>query len=260
MLLQNEVAIVTGGGRGIGRAIALRFAAEGGSVAVSARTRAELDKTAAEIHAAGGRAIAVPADVSREADCHALVHAVQETFGNITILVNNAGILGPVCPVQDISAHEWDEVLAVNLRGAFQMSKLVIPQMYAAKKGCILNVTSIAGKAAFGLNAPYAASKAALAGFTRTLAAEGAVHGVRVNAISPGPVPETLLSQELGKSLAARFGSTPEQVMETALKSILQGRAQTTGEIAAVALFLVSDQASAITGQTVNVDGGMAFY
>jgi NAD(P)-dependent dehydrogenase (short-subunit alcohol dehydrogenase family) len=140
------------------------------------------------------------------------------------------------------------------------MSQLVLPEMYERGSGSVLNIVSIAAKAAFQLNSPYAASKAGMIGFTHTLAAEAARKGVRVNAISPGPVPETKMSQELGRALAAYFRADPEKLYKQMLEGILQGRLQTAEEIASAALFLVSDQSSAITGQTLNVDGGMAFY
>jgi NAD(P)-dependent dehydrogenase (short-subunit alcohol dehydrogenase family) len=260
MQLKDRVAIVTGGGRGIGRAIARRFAAEGAPLVVAARSQMEVQHVAAEIVNAGGRATTVVADVSREADCETIVRRARETFGAIHILVNNAGIYGPVEPVEKVTPREWDEVFAVNLRGAFLLSRLVLPEMYQIGSGSVVNIVSIAAKAAFPLNSAYAASKAGLIGFTHTLAAEAARKGVRVNALSPGPVPETRMSQDLGEKLARYFDADKEELFAGMLKGILQGRPQTAEEIASAALFLVSDQASAITGQTLNVDGGMAFY
>ncbi len=260
MLLRGKVAIVTGGGRGIGRAIAKRFACEGAAVLLAARTEAEIRQVALEIESGGGKAIAVVADVSREADCERIVLTARNEFGAIHILVNNASMYGPVQPVEKISSSEWDEVIAVNLRGPFLLSRLVLPEMYKQRDGAIVNITSIAAKAAFQLNSPYAASKAGLIGLTHTLAAEAARKGVRVNAISPGPVPETEMSQELGRKLAEYFHADKDQMFQQMVEGILQGRPQTAEEIAAAALFLVSGEANAITGQTLNVDGGMAFY
>jgi len=165
-----------------------------------------------------------------------------------------------VLPVEQISAAEWDAVLAANLRGPYLLSRLVLPEMYARKSGTILNITSASGKVPFALNSPYAASKAGLAGLTRTLAAEAARKGVRVNGLSPGPVPETKMSQDLGRELAEYFHGDKDEMFKQFVEGILQGRPQTAGEIAAAAVFLVSDEASAITGQILNVDGGMAFY
>jgi len=260
MLQKGQVAIVTGGGRGIGRAIAKKFAAAGASVVVSARTEKEIEQVALEIQGAGGKAVSVTGDVAHEVDCEQIVREARNAFGAIHILVNNAGLLGPVAPVEQVSARSWDEVIAVNLRGPFLLSHLVLPEMYARGSGSILNIVSIAAKAAFQLNGAYAASKAGLIGLTRTMAAEGARKGVRVNALSPGPVPETLMSQELGRGLAEYFQADSEKLFKQMYQGILQGRPQTADEIAAAALFLVSDHASAITGQTLNVDGGMAFY
>ena len=260
VLLKGRIAIVTGGGRGIGRAIAKKFAAVGASVVVSARTEKEIEQVALEIQDAGGKAASVAGDVAREADCEKIVREARNDFGAIHILVNNAGLLGPVAPTEEVSTRAWDEVMAVNLRGPFLLSRLVLPEMYARGSGNILNIASIAAKAAFQLNGAYAASKAGLMGLTRTLAAEGARKGVRVNALSPGPVPETLMSQELGRGLAEYFQADSEKLFKQMCQGILQGRPQTADEIAAAALFLVSNHASAITGQTLNVDGGMAFY
>jgi len=259
MLLTGKVAIVTGAGRGIGRAIAQKFAAEGAALVIAARTPSELADAAREIQSAGGRASAVTADVGREDDCERIVKAARETFGAVHILVNNAGIYGPVRPAEEISASEWDEVMAINLRSAFLLSRLVLPKMYARGSGSILNISSAAAKAAYEWNSPYAASKAGLLGLTRTLAAEGARHGVRVNAICPGPVPETRMSQELRQGLASLSGADDNAILQRMSSATLLGRPQTVEEIASAALFLVSDQAAAITGQTLNVDGGLAF-
>ncbi|MFZ1031240.1 MAG: SDR family NAD(P)-dependent oxidoreductase [Candidatus Acidiferrales bacterium] len=260
MLLMGQVAVVTGGGRGIGRGIARKFAAAGASVVVTARTEKEIAQVSSDIREKGGQAAFVVADVSRESDCEKIVNQARQAFGAIHILVNNAGTLGPVQPVENLDPVAWDEVIAVNLRGPFLLSRLVLPEMYQRRSGSILNITTIAAKAAFQLNAAYAASKAGLMGLTRTLAAEGARKGVRVNALSPGPVDETQMFQELGEGLAAHFRADSETVSKQIFQGILQGRPQTADEIAAAALFLVSDQSSAITGQTLNVDGGMAFY
>lgn len=260
MRLRDEVAIVTGGGRGIGRAIARKLAQEGAAVVVASRTASEVEAAAKEITESGGRAVAVAADVSQESGCDAIVAAARRHLGCVDILVNNAGIYGPVRPIEEIASEEWDAVLKVNLRGAYLMMRKVLPEMYRRGSGAIVNITSIAGKAAFGLNGPYAASKAAVMGLTRTVAAEAARKGVRVNAISPGPVLETKMSQELGRELARHLGLKPEEGLARAAEGTLQGRPQTAEEIAAALVFLVSDESSGITGQILNVDGGMAFY
>lgn len=260
MLLSGQVAIVTGGGRGIGRAIAHRFAHEGAAVLLAARTQLQIDAVAAELKAAGHKALAVAADVSHESDCQAIVSKAHKDFGRIDILVNNAGVLGPVKAVEEILACEWDEAIAVNLRGPFLLTRLILPEMYQRGSGTIINISSVAAKAAIQWNGPYAASKAGLLGLTRTLAAEAARQGVRVNAICPGPVPETEMSQSLGKALAERLHADPDALFKGFLERILQGKPQTAADVADAALFLASAQSTAITGQTLNVDGGMSFY
>ena len=260
MLLKDKVAIITGGGRGIGRAIARRFAAEGAAVLVAARTYKEVAAVAAEIQSAGQKAAAISEDVAQESSCQRIVEEARKRFGQIDILVNNAGLLGPVKAAEEISPAEWDEVIAVNLRGPFLLSRLVLPEMYRRGSGVIINISSVAAKAAFQWNSPYAASKAGLLGLTRTLAAESARKGVRVNAICPGPVAETEMSQALGKALAERLQADADKLFQGFLQGILQGRPQTADEVASAALFLASSEASAITGQTLNVDGGMSFY
>jgi NAD(P)-dependent dehydrogenase (short-subunit alcohol dehydrogenase family) len=260
MQLQNQVAIVTGAGRGIGRAIALRFAAEGAAVGVTARSAGEIETVAAAIASAGGRALAIAANVAREADCERIVRSTREKLGPATILVNNAGIFGPVKPAEEITAAEWDEALAINLRGPFLLARLVLPEMYARGAGVILNISSVAAKMAFTWEAPYAASKAGLLGLTRCLAAEGARKGVRVNALCPGPVFETKMSQDLGAELARKLNLDPQKQVADFASTVLQGRGQTADEIAAAALFLVSPQASVIVGQSLNADGGMTYF
>ncbi len=260
MLLAEKVAVITGGGRGIGRAIALKFAAQGAAVIVAARTKSEIEGVAQEVGKAGGRAAAVPADVAEEKDCERLIQEAVSQFGRIDILVNNAGEYGPVKPVEEITPAEWDRVVAVHLRGAYLLTRLVLPGMYARGIGVILNISSLSAKSAFGWGSPYAAAKAGMLGLTRVAAAEAARKGVRVNAICPGPVTETKMSKDLGQTLAERLGVSKEDQLSGFLNTILQGRGQTANEIAEAALFLCSDQASAITGQALNVDGGAAFY
>lgn len=259
MLLRHRVALVTGSGRGIGRAIAQLFAKEGAAVFLTARTEKELASTAAAIEQNGGRAGYATADLSREVDCAHIVTTAQEKFGKIDILVNNAGHYGPVVPVEDYPMPDFDTVIAVHLRAAFLLSKLVLPEMYARQSGVILNISSLSAKAAFAWGSAYAAAKAGMLGLTRVTAAEGARKGVRVNAICPGPVTETQMSKELGATLAKKMGVNEEEQLAGFLNGLLQGRAQTAEEIARAALFLCSEQSSAITGQSINVDGGVVF-
>lgn len=260
MLLKNQVALITGSGRGIGRAIARLFAQEGAAVFLTARTEKELAAVAKEISESGGSAEYAMVDLTQEAACAHVVAAAREKFGRIDVLVNNAGHYGPVLPVEEYPLADFDSVIAVHLRAAFLLSKLVLPEMYARGAGVILNISSLSAKAAFSWGSAYAAAKAGMLGLTRVMAAEGARKGVRVNAICPGPVTETRMSKELGADLAKRLGLSEKEQLAGFLNNLLQGRAQTAGEIARAALFLCSDQSSAITGQSINVDGGVAFY
>jgi 3-hydroxybutyrate dehydrogenase len=260
MLLENKVTLITGSGRGIGSAIAKLFAKEGSSVFLTARTEAQLAAVAEEIEAGGGKAGFLAADLGQAANCETVVNAARKKFGRVDILINNAGHYGPVVPVEEYPLDEFDKVIAVHLRAAFVLSKLVLPEMYARKSGVIVNISSLSAKAAFGWGSAYAAAKAGLLGLTRVMAAEAARQGVRVNAICPGPVTETEMSKELGKTLAERLGVSPEEQLKGFLSSLLQGRGQTANEIAQAALFLCSGMSSAMVGQSINVDGGVAFF
>jgi NAD(P)-dependent dehydrogenase (short-subunit alcohol dehydrogenase family) len=260
MLLKDQVALITGSGRGIGRAIAQLFAAEGASIFLTARTEPELTAAAKEISSCGGRAHYALADLAHETDCMRIVDDARSKFGRIDILVNNAGHYGPVVPVEDYPLAEFDNVIAVHLRAAFLLSKLVLPEMYARGSGVILNISSLSAKAAFPWGSAYAAAKAGMLGLTRITAAEAGRKGVRVNAICPGPVTETRMSKELGQTLATKLGVSPKEQLDGFLNTILQGRGQTADEVARAALFLCSAQSSAITGQSINVDGGAAFF
>jgi 3-hydroxybutyrate dehydrogenase len=162
--------------------------------------------------------------------------------------------------VEEYPPEEIDKVIAVHLRAAFLLSKLVLPEMYARQSGVILNISSLSAKSAFAWGSAYAAAKAGMLGLTRVAAAEAGRKGVRINALCPGPVTETAMSKDLGAELSRKLGVSPKEQLEGFLGTLLQGRAQTADEIARAALFLCSDQSSAITGQSLNVDGGAAFF
>ncbi len=260
MKLEGKVALVTGGGRGIGRAIALRFAREGAAVMVTSRTAAELERVVQEIIHEGGKATSIPGDASRESDVQRIVAATRAQFGPVDVLVNNAGIYGPVDFVENISAQDFDRVLAVNLLSAFLFIRFVLPEMKKRKTGVIINISSVSGKQAYTFNAAYGASKAGLLALTRTVAAEAAVDGVRVNALCPGVIEKTRMYDKLGEKLTAKLGISLEQLDQSTRETILLRRPQLPDEVAGAALFLASDDSSAITGQAINVDGGSVFY
>jgi NAD(P)-dependent dehydrogenase (short-subunit alcohol dehydrogenase family) len=268
-MFDGKVAIITGGGSGIGRSHALAFAKEGAKVVVNdlggdraggGRGSEAADGVVMEIKTAGGEAVANYETVASREGAESILWTALSKYGRVDILVNNAGHYGPVLPVERYPVEEFDQVIAIHLRAAFVLSKLVLPEMYARKSGVILNISSLSAKSAFGWGSAYAAAKAGLLGLTRVLAAEASRQGVRVNALCPGPVTETRMSKELGNTLAEKLGVSPEEQLKGFLSSLLQGRGQTAMEIAEVALFLCSDQSSAVVGQSLNVDGGGAFF
>jgi 3-hydroxybutyrate dehydrogenase len=236
------------------------FAKEGAAVFLTARTESELAGVAKEIKDQEGKSAYMKADLTHARECEKVILETHKKFGRVDILVNNAGHYGPVVPVEEYPLEEFEKVINVHLRAAFLLSKLALPGMYARKSGVILNISSLSAKSAFGWGSAYAAAKAGLLGLTRVMAAEAARNGVRVNAICPGPVTETVMSKELGNTLAKRLNVSPEEQLKGFLNSILQGRGQTAMEIAQAALFLCSDMSSAMVGQSINVDGGAAFF
>ena len=256
MKLAGKVAIITGGGRGIGRAIALRFAAEGAALTLSGTGRQHLDATAAEIVSAGGRALALVADVADEAAVARMVDATVAHFGGLNILVNNAGISGPTATVVETRREDWERTLAVNLTGAMLCAKHAIPHLVTASGARIINITSIAGQIGYALRASYAASKWGMIGLTRSLAIELGPNGVTVNAIAPGSTRGERLTTVI-RDRAAALGRSPAEVENeffvgsNALKRMVEPE-----EIAATALFLASEAARNITGETITVSAG----
>jgi meso-butanediol dehydrogenase/(S,S)-butanediol dehydrogenase/diacetyl reductase len=252
--LQDRVALVTGGGRGIGRAIALALAREGATVAVTARTATELDEVVASIRALGRPAIAVTADVSKRETLRPMVQKVTEALGPIEILVNNAGIGSSADPRPVIEFDDalWDQTLTVNLTAPYLLCKEVLPTMLSRRWGRIINIASINGKVASFHGVAYTASKHGLLGLTRTLAMEVAPNGITVNAICPGPV-RTVMSDRRLDYDARRRGVSPEQ-QEATLTPM--GRRLEPEEVAPLAVYLASDEASMVTGQALNVCGG----
>jgi len=254
--LNGKVALITGGGRGIGRAIALRFASEGAAVMLAATRRDTLEATAAEIRTAGGRVATAIADVADEAAVKSLVAATLAQLGGLDILVNNAGVGGPTLRVVDMERADWDRTLAVNVTGAFLCSKHAVPHMVARRSGRIVNITSIAGLMGYPLRSPYAVSKWGLIALTRTLAGELGEWGITVNAIAPGAVKGERVEGVI-KARAAALGRPAADVERelfvdpTALKRMVG-----PDDVAATAAFLASDDAANITGETISVSAG----
>jgi NAD(P)-dependent dehydrogenase (short-subunit alcohol dehydrogenase family) len=253
--LKDKVAIITGGGYGIGRQIALTYAQSGARIALAARTRGPLEEACAELQKLGARAIAIQTDVSKEADCARMVENTFNAFGRVDILVNNAGIQGPTKRTTEMTLKEWQEVLDINITGAWLASRAAIPVMLKQGAGDILMISSGAGRRGYPLRSPYAASKWAMIGLTQTLAGEWGISGIRVNCICPGPV-EGPRIERVYHARAEATGVPYEQVKKTFIAPAAMQRMVTENEIARVALFLVSDLAAGLTGQTINVDAG----
>jgi 3-oxoacyl-[acyl-carrier protein] reductase len=243
--LTGKAALITGGSRGIGKAIGLRLARQGADVAFSYKGNAEAAKaTAAEIEAIGTKALAVQGDVRDPESAEAVVKAALEAFGKVDILVNNAGVTRDDL-IMRMTADAWREVLETNLFGAFWMTKAVTRPMLKARAGRIVNITSVSGQAGQMGQANYSSAKAGLIGLTKATARELASRGITVNAVAPGFV-LTELTQDLPDNLKAEITSrTP------------LGRFGTTEEVADAVAFLASDEAGYITGQVLAVDGGL---
>jgi len=235
MRLANKVALITGGSRGIGRAIALSFAGEGAKVAVAGRKKDRCDQVVTQISESGGNAIGIQADVAGEADVTRMVELTKDKFQHVDILVNNAAVNLPYRAVTDLSLDEWNWVMGVNLTGTFLCCRAVLPQMMARRSGKIINIASIGGRIGAAGRTPYRPAKAAVISFTYCLAAEVKEFGIDVNAICPGAV-ETDMLHEITE------GKMPEHAMPPA-------------DIAAVAVFLASDESRAVTGTAIDAFG-----
>ena len=244
MRLEGKIAVVTGGGRGIGRAIAERFAAEGADVVVNYRQdEAAARSCAASIEAAGRRALVVRADVSRRAEVRALFAHTVERFGRFDILVNNAGI-NRVCLFEEITDQDWDDILAVNLKGPFTCCQEAFPHL-KARGGRIINIASVAGQYHGPKTVHYAVSKAGLISLTAAVARYGAEHGILVNAVAPGIIETDLTRAEL------RGPGGQNVVALTLLK-----RPGQLGDVTSACVFLASDEQNYMTGQVLSVAGG----
>lgn len=253
--LADKVAIITGGGYGIGKQIALKYAAAGAKIVIAARSLDPMKETCTELEKVGSRAISIQADVAREADCARIAEQSIKAFGRVDILVNNAGIAGPTKRITDMSLAEWQEVIDIDLTGAWLASRAVIPQMDKQRSGNILMISSGAGRRGYPLRSPYAAAKWAMIGLTQTLAGEWGQRGIRVNCICPGAI----AGDRIERVIRARAESLkqPYEVVKAGFVSqaALQ-RMATEEEVARVSLFLVSAASGGVTGQTINVDCG----
>jgi 3-oxoacyl-[acyl-carrier protein] reductase len=247
MVLEGQVALITGASSGIGRATAVAMAQQGARVGVNYhKNRAGAEEAVAEIHKPGGEALAIHADVTSGADVRAMVEAVTKRWGRVDILVNNAGDLLRRSTLADMTEEYWDQIMALNLKSVFLCVKAVWEAMAARKSGCIINVSSIAGRNGGGPGAAaYAAAKGGLLTYTKSLAKELAPYSVRVNGIAPGVIATPYHERYSPPELFAKY-----------IQGIPLGRAGTSEEIAEVIVFLASPAARYITGETVEVNGG----
>lgn len=268
MDLNGKTALITGGARGIGRAIAVALAREGANVAVSdickatgfdtgykLSTRDDLNVTVEEIKACGRKSLAIEADVTRAGEVQAMVNKVREELGPIDILVNNAGLV-TIGSISKMTEEQWDSIMAVNTKGIFLCSKAVVPQMIAQKSGKIINISSVAGKKGMAGMTVYCASKFAVIGFTQALAQEVARHNVTVNAICPGILPTAMWSDYLSYAVAPLVNVEAHEATDRyARQYIPQGKTQSPEDIAQAALYLC--KADSVTGISLSVAGGM---
>ena len=243
--LQNKIAIVTGAGRSIGRDIALALNAAGAAVAAADYVKDGIKALAGEIKAGGGKAMHFVADVSDFARCQALVKAVVEEFGRVDILVNNAGVTRDNL-IMRMKDEEWDQVIAVNLKGVFNCTKAVARTMFKQRSGRIINIASIVGLIGNAGQANYSASKGGVIALTKTTAREFAPRGITANAIAPGYI-DTAMTRSLDEGVKSRM-----------LKMIPAARMGTSADVAGVVLFLAGDLAGYVTGEVIRVDGGLA--
>ncbi len=244
-LLVNQIAVVTGAGRGIGRAIALQLAAAGADVVCVSRTQENSDKVATEVRAAGRKAWALAVDVADAAAVEAAAAKILQEAGKVDILVNNAGVTRDTLLMR-MSEADWDAVLDTNLKGAFLFTKALVRSFIKQRSGRIINITSVIGLIGNAGQANYAASKAGLIGFTKSIAREVASRGITVNAIAPG-----FIETDMTSVLSA-------EVKEAVLKTIPLGSYGKADDIANAAVFLAGPNARYITGQVLSVDGGLA--
>lgn len=252
--LDGKVALITGAGRGLGRELVHAFAASGARVAFCARR--PVDDLAQSI---GADALGVSGDVGKPADVDRLVKATFQRFGRIDILVNNVGVAGPTASIEDTSLDEWEKTIRVNLTGTFLCTKAVVPHMRRQNSGTIINIGSITGKRPLSFRTPYAASKAALIGITRTLAEELGPAGIRVNLVSPGAIEGERLDEIMHAQAQAR-GVDAATIRKQFSSFSPLNRLVSPADVVDMCLFLASNRAKVITGQDLNVAAGVVMY
>jgi NAD(P)-dependent dehydrogenase (short-subunit alcohol dehydrogenase family) len=257
--LDGKVAVITGASRGIGKQIALDFAAHGARVVMAARGQERLDSTVAEVTDAGGTALGVQADVGALADCKKLIDAAVAAFGTVDVLVNSAAISGPSKLLRDVEPEEWQEVIDVNLTGTWACIHYALTPMMAQESGSIVNIGSFNGKYPMVKRSPYAASKLGVVGITRGLALELGPYNIRVNTVSPGPT-EGERCDEVIAMMAGSSDLSEDQVREQLLSMSPLHRMADNFDVARMALYLASEDGRAMTGQDINMTAGLVTY
>lgn len=257
--LSGQVAVVTGGNRGIGRAIALAMARAGASVAIAARTETTLGQVGREVEAIGGECLAVSCDISDPASVEALGSSVLKRFGRADVVVANAGIAGPTKSLHEIRPEEWRECLAIDLDGVYLTFRRFLSGMIERRRGSLIAISSITGKRPLWGRTPYAAAKMGVIGLVRTLALELGPYGIRVNSVCPGAVEGPRIASVIRSQAKAQGISEAEARHDftdlAALKRLVPPE-----DVAAVCVFLASEAAASITGEDLNVSAGLVMY
>jgi len=258
-MLKDKIAVITGGGRGIGRVIALAYAKEGADLVLASRSVEALQETQVAVEALGRKALVVPTDIRHEESVRNLAEQALGYFGRVDILVNNSGITGPTAPLWEIAPADWEETFAVNVTGPYLCCRAFLPSMIERRSGSIIIISSMTGKRPLFGRTPYAAGKLALVGLARTLAWETGSYGIRVNVISPGPVEGERVERVI-RSQADAEGISLDESRQRFTSSSPLGRMVPPENIADAAVFLASDRATSITGEDLNVSAGTVMY
>ena len=258
MELEGQVAIVTGAGRGIGRATALELARMGANIVVAELDKDNAERTAGEVRATGRSALVLSTDVTSRTSLAAMAERALAEFGRIDVLVNNAGIYRAAATL-DVTEDHWDAVMNINARAVFFASQAVLPAMIAKKRGNIISLASLAGKIGSRTNLPYNASKAAVISITKSLAIAHAADGIRANCVCPGFV-QTDMWTAVAREQGALLGMSPEAFTEQRVAQVPLGRMERPEDVANVIGFLASSKASYMTGQAINVTGGIIMH
>jgi len=258
-MLKDKVAVITGGGQGIGRVIALVFARAGADLVLAGRSLEALESTRAEVEALGRRALVVMADVRREESVRFLAEQALGYYGHVDILVNNAGITGPTAMLWEVTPAEWEETFAVNVTGPYLCCRAFLPSMIERSAGCIIFISSMTGKRPLVGRSTYAAGKLALVGLARSLAWETGPYGIRVNVVSPGAVEGERVERVIREQSRVE-GISLEEARRNFTGNSPLGRMVPPENVAEAVLFLASDLAASITGEDLNVSAGTVMY